>query len=206
MRVYLVRHGETEGNVKAFYQTAHTPLSQTGFKQTQSLAARFKSLPVDVVYASPYERTRQTAQEVKKIVQKEINFADDLKEIVRPTEFHGKSLLDPYVLEVKEQMSGHADEPNWHYSDEENFFDWVNRAKRVIEMLNSLKDKYILLITHEGFMKVLIAAMMFGDDLTPNILDDLYSFLRIKNTGITIVEKQDGNWRLITWNDHAHLG
>jgi 2,3-bisphosphoglycerate-dependent phosphoglycerate mutase len=73
MRLYLVRHGETTANIdKAVYlETADhaVPLSENGHMQAKEagkkLAAHFaNSTSPTRVWASPYKRTRQTAQEI----------------------------------------------------------------------------------------------------------------------------------------------
>lgn len=206
MRIYLVRHGETEYNVKGLYMSSDIPLSATGFKQAQNLANRFKNIKVDKVYSSPYERTKQTAKLIEEVVNLNIEYDGDLKEIVRPSEFIGKHLTDPNVQRIKKILKENANNPDFHYSDEENFFDLVKRAKRIIQKIQHLTEEDILLITHEGFMKVVIATLMFGDELNSAMFDKLYFFFSIKNTGITVLEKRPDEWKLITWNDHAHLG
>ncbi len=59
-RFYFIRHGETQWNVEKRYQ-GHTdiPLSETGLKQGELLGKRFKNIPVDYVYASPFQRLGQ---------------------------------------------------------------------------------------------------------------------------------------------------
>ncbi len=52
---------------------------------------------------------------------------------------------------------------------------------------------------------MILAALIFGTDLTPNLFEQIYNFLRVSNTGITICDKKAGEWKLITWNDHTHL-
>lgn len=206
MKIYLVRHGETEYNVKGLYMSGDIPLSEIGFKQAQNLANRFKNIKVQKVFSSPYERTKQTAKFIEEVVNLEVEYDDDLKEIVRPSEFIGKHLTDPNVQSVKKILKENANNPDFHYSDEENFFDLVKRAKRIIKKIKDLTEEDILLITHEGFMKVIIATLMFGDELNSQMFDKLYFFFSIRNTGITVLEKRPDEWKLITWNDHAHLG
>lgn len=206
MKVYLVRHGETEYNVKELYMTPDVPLSEVGKKQSETLANRFKHLTVDLILSSPYERTKQTAEMVKSVVKKQIEFDDDLKEIVRPSEFKHKPFSDPEIERVKELLDEHKEDPKYHYSDEENFFDLVKRARRLIKKIEQLNKKHLLVITHEGFMKVLVFVMMFGERANPKLFENLYYFFKVKNTGITVVQKEGDSWKLVTWNDHAHLG
>jgi probable phosphoglycerate mutase len=64
MRLRLVRHGESEGNVMATLQGCRvdTPLSARGRRQAESLAIRLAGEDVDAVVASPMRRALETAQ------------------------------------------------------------------------------------------------------------------------------------------------
>ena len=63
--IYLVRHGETELNVKRVLQgRSDYPLTETGVKQAQEVADWFRDQGVvfDRVYSSPLTRAMQTAR------------------------------------------------------------------------------------------------------------------------------------------------
>ena len=53
--VYLVRHAEKQGDSK------DPPLSECGRARAQALADYFANIPLAAVYATPYQRTQQTA-------------------------------------------------------------------------------------------------------------------------------------------------
>jgi|SRR3989338_1125347 len=65
MRIFLVRHGQTDWNVqdKAQYTRA-VPLNKTGKEQAINLSKQFKDVQLTHVYASPTLRTRQTAHAI----------------------------------------------------------------------------------------------------------------------------------------------
>jgi len=62
-RVYIVRHGEAEGNV---YRRIHghydSDLTENGLRQVQALEERFRSIHLDAVYSSDLIRCRKTAR------------------------------------------------------------------------------------------------------------------------------------------------
>ncbi len=60
MKVYLVRHGQTDGNRDRILQSPDTPLSDLGHRQAQQLAAAFEDVPVDGLLCSVHTRARQT--------------------------------------------------------------------------------------------------------------------------------------------------
>lgn len=61
--VYLVRHGETNGNQEVRYQGwIDNPLNERGERQGARLGEAMKDYPLDAVYTSPLIRARRTAQ------------------------------------------------------------------------------------------------------------------------------------------------
>ena len=63
--IYLVRHGETELNVKRVLQgRSDYPLTETGVRQAQEVADWFREQGIvfDRVYTSPLVRAVQTAR------------------------------------------------------------------------------------------------------------------------------------------------
>ncbi len=62
-KIYLIRHGESEGNVKGLYSGwLDTPLTDQGRGQAQQAAERLKGIDFDRVISSDLSRTRETAQ------------------------------------------------------------------------------------------------------------------------------------------------
>ena len=67
MRIFLIRHGQTQWNLadRAQYNKP-VPLNKTGKAQAAHLAHHFKDIPLTHVYASPTLRTMQTARAIAK--------------------------------------------------------------------------------------------------------------------------------------------
>ena len=66
-RLYLVRHAEAEGNVKEFFQgNIDTELTEKGRRQLDCLAERFRDIPIEVMYTSPFQRALMTAEAVNR--------------------------------------------------------------------------------------------------------------------------------------------
>ena len=63
MRIYTVRHGQTDLNVQKRMQGRHgLPLNATGIAQAERLADELKGVSFAAVYSSPQERAVQTAR------------------------------------------------------------------------------------------------------------------------------------------------
>lgn len=63
MRIYLVRHGQTDWNLEKRMQGREdVPLNTTGRAQAEKLRDKIRDLEFDVVYASPLKRAAETAE------------------------------------------------------------------------------------------------------------------------------------------------
>ena len=65
MKLYLVRHGETDWNAKGILMgQTDIPLNDTGIQQAEALRNKIaaRGLEFDAVYASPLQRTAKTAE------------------------------------------------------------------------------------------------------------------------------------------------
>ena len=65
IRVYIVRHGETEENKQKIVQGhLDTPLNSEGERQSDIVASALKDVPFDVCYSSDLRRAADTAKRI----------------------------------------------------------------------------------------------------------------------------------------------
>ena len=63
MKVYFVRHGKTEYNIKNIIQgDIDVPLSDIGRKEIQKFKSKIRNINFDVCISSPYSRAKETAK------------------------------------------------------------------------------------------------------------------------------------------------
>ncbi len=208
MKVYFVRHGESEYNAKKLFQDSNVLLSEKGKKQAKFLAKRLSKISIDVIISSPYPRAKKTAEIINKKLKKEIRFSELIGERKIPKESIGKYAFSEEVMKIKEAMRKNDDNSSWHYSDEENFIEFKTRIKEFFKYLNNLKKENVLVVTHGGPIRMTILCMMFrNSDIDSKTYHKFNDLFRITNTGITMCEKnKDGDWSVWTFNDYAHLG
>ncbi|MDD5738813.1 MAG: histidine phosphatase family protein [Candidatus Pacebacteria bacterium] len=206
MKVYFVRHGETGHNVLNIRQDHTVELSERGLKQAGVLTKRFLKIPVDVIFSSPMKRAKHTAEIINKKLKKEIVYSDLIQEWKRPSEFVGKKRDDPASLELHKILNAHQNDPDWHYSDEENFIDFKNRVKKFLDFLTiEARQENILVVSHGGTIKMIALLMALGNMVTPEIFYSFTDTFRIYNTSITLCEKKDNVWSIEAFNDSRHL-
>ncbi len=207
MKLYFVRHGETTYNANNIFQPPTSELSEEGQRQAEFLAKRFMSIHIDAIFSSDYTRAVQTAQIINRTLKREVIYNDLLRELKRPSAVLEKSGADADVMEIKRQIGENFHDPQWHHSDEENFFDVKKRAEAFLEIIQQRPEEHVLVVTHGIFIRFAVFLFVLQDLFTPDLFIHLRDSFHLKNTGITLCERnKQGKWELITWNDHAHLG
>lgn len=83
MRLYVIRHGQTDANVQGVLQGPRIdlPLNARGRAEARALARWFESRPVDHILSSPLKRARETAEAVAAVTRAPVTFHDELVEM-----------------------------------------------------------------------------------------------------------------------------
>jgi len=207
MNVYFVRHGQSKGNLKNVHQGENVPLSQEGKRQVKLLAERLKDKKIDIIYTSPYLRTKQTAEIIAEELNLPVEYWDQLKERRRPSEVEGLAYDHPKASEIYEITRQNQIKADWKYSDDESFNDLLKRAKEVEKhLLENHRDQNVLCVSHIGILIMIALQLILQDKLSPEIFWQFYYHSRQDNTGISHLEFTDEyGWKLLAWNDTTHL-
>jgi|WetSurMetagenome_2_1015567.scaffolds.fasta_scaffold384643_1 broad specificity phosphatase PhoE len=82
MKIYFVRHGESEANVLRVISNRDLPygLTVTGRKQAEELAKRLCGKPISCIYSSPIPRARQTGEVLSIALNVAMKIVDALRE------------------------------------------------------------------------------------------------------------------------------
>ena len=206
MKIIFVRHGLTTAITAGRHQKPEDPLSEEGFRQVKRVADRLKNSEADLIISSRCRRAVQTAQAISKATGKHVIYTNLLNEFAAPSEIHGKKYGGRRMVLIWKKIDAHITDPKWHYSDEENIFDLRNRALKAIEYLESKKKDTLIVVTHGTILRMILFVGIFGKDA--DVVGSFYKFigsLDLKNTAITECEIDKNGFRLVTYNDHAHL-
>ena len=209
-KIYFIRHGESEGNVGPIRQTGASSLSEKGKSQAKSVAKRCAKLSVDLIISSSMNRATETANIILEQVAKPIEYSDLFVERRRPSEVLGKPKDSEMAQHAEKEIFEHFHETGWRFSDEENFDDLKERARKALKYLAERSEENILVVTHGFFMRIIMAYIIFGDTLTGEECTKCIRTFHMENVGITVLVNDKENaktpWWLWIWNDHAHLG
>ena len=202
MKIYFVRHGSTDAFEKFQTQRSDEPLNAKGRKQGKQLANRFSDVKLDVIITSSYTRAIETAS----FIGQDFIISPLFVETKKPSEIVGLPYDHPEVESILKKVNDKfITDTSWHYSDEENFKDLVKRGKKAIEFLKSQDKENVLVVSHGNFICFLVTQVLFGNEMTPQLSLKVRNFMRLGNTGVSILTYENDKWHLEAWNDTSHF-
>ena len=81
MKIYLIRHGQTTGDVENRYGGDYDDsLTELGVKQSEEVAEKLRNKGIKKIYCSTRKRARETAEILCKKINAQLNFVGDLRE------------------------------------------------------------------------------------------------------------------------------
>ncbi|HAG13908.1 MAG TPA: histidine phosphatase family protein [Ruminococcus sp.] len=200
--VYLVRHAEAEGNVKEFFQgNIDTELTEKGRQQIACLAERFREIPLEAVYASPFRRAKQTADAVNLYHGLPIVPEYALREI-NGGDWEGCAWKDLPVRYPEAYRLWTTDMPAFCAPNGEPMREVYSRMREILtEIAGNNAGRTIAVVSHGCALRNFLAYVESG---TINGLADVgWS----DNTAVSLAEYdvEAGTWKLIFKNDASHL-
>jgi probable phosphoglycerate mutase len=177
MSIYLIRHGQTNGNRDRIVQMPDTPLSELGHQQAEQLAQRFQNIPIATIICSDYLRTQQTAAPLHAL--KHSTFS--LQPLLRERSFgdlRGKAYDEIDTDFFAESYSPPNGETH------QQFVERVNMAWEFILSTYHKIQGNIVVMTHGLVLRELITQHLIVDEGMPSLSD-------FQNTCITQVNGTD---------------
>lgn len=198
MKLYFIRHGESEANIQHVISNRESPfgLTKRGKQLANILADSLKDIPFTAIFSSPVLRARETADILSRSFHQPYQIAEALRE------------YDCGILEEK------ADEASWRlhrkYYEEwtlhhnhsskptggESFVDIQNRFLPFIESLKHGGHDQVLLIGHGGIFHLMLPLIL------TNIDTDYVSSHGIGHTECIIAELHSDGFMCKQWGNN----
>ena len=199
--IYLIRHCEAMGNQKRLFQgSTDCDISDTGAKQLEYLAERFKSIKLDAVFSSPLIRTQKTAHAIADYKGLPVILRENLIEL------HGGIVEGRPFQEAFSSIEGLADAWNNHPQDfaPQGGEPMRNAYERIYtEILNLAqqnRNKTIAVATHGGVSRCLMCRILYND------INRLKDVPWCENTAVTLLKIDDDNKIGVEFfNDYSHV-
>jgi 2,3-bisphosphoglycerate-dependent phosphoglycerate mutase len=189
-RLFLIRHGETEGNALRIVQRPDIPLSPRGVAQAERLARRLAAEGVARIVASDYARALTTAEHVRQATGAPLT----VEPLLRERNF-GDLRGRPYS-----ELGFDMFEPDYAPPNGESwpvFHARVDRAWARIQELAAGTAGDLAVVTHGLVCRSLAARHLV-------LADGEQAPERWENTSLTIVD-WPAPWRVRLLNCVAHL-
>lgn len=208
----ICRHGQSFANVGHFSSGRTSSLTGRGKRQAGELGIRLlDSFRCDDIVTSSYVRAMETASIVAEKLGMGIGVISDLLGERRlPSSITFESHRSHAYQEVTRLIRENFHNPEYRYSDEENFTLLRERAMKALTFLTNLPAENIVVVTHGIFMRMMYGCMLHGENLSSRIYSDLFR-MTCDNGGIVSCTYNDDpshkkfGWIIESWNDTAHL-
>ncbi|MCM1045970.1 MAG: histidine phosphatase family protein [Candidatus Gastranaerophilales bacterium] len=207
MKLYLIRHAESYGNIKGkIISTTDFELTEKGIAQSQrigqKICSEIREKPISA-YCSSLARARQTLMEILCCIGKEnaeITETDLLKEM-------DLGLLEGMTWEERRQRYPEVDLDKklslLQAPCGESYQDVKNRCKMFAEnyLEKEANEKNIIIVSHGITLRILTNFLLKRPDEDINFLNWM------ENTALTelVLEKESRTYQLVRLNDYSHL-
>ncbi|MEG0307653.1 MAG: alpha-ribazole phosphatase [Clostridium sp.] len=185
MKIYIIRHGETEENVKkTYYGSIDCNLTEKGKTQAKALGNKLKDIEFDKIFCSERIRAKETLRDIylanDVIIDSRINERDF-------GIFEGRTFSE-LQIELKEEYDKWAvDWKDYCPENGESFRDVYVRVRSFMEDMKKeeAENKNILVCTHGGIIRAIYAYI-----LDENL--DTYWRFASKNADISVLNLEYG--------------
>jgi len=198
VRLYLVRHAQSEANVRKILDTAlpGPPLTELGRQQAEALVETFADEPIAAVYASRALRARQTAGPLAAARSADVQVLDGVHEVdVGDLEGRGdQEAIETYGKVVHQWTQGALEVP---LPGGESGHDVRARYVTAVDRLRERHDgtdEAVVLVSHGGAIR--LGAEWLAPDVTAEVAD---TGLLPNTAYVRLDARPDGGWRCSEW-------
>ena len=200
VRLYIIRHAESEWNPIGRYQGLLDPeLSERGKAQAKRLGEHFQSIELHAIYSSPLKRTLQTAQEVAKA--KGLEIIEDRRIIEIDHGVWSGLLVEEVQKRFPEQFRQWLEEP--HKVSFEGGESLQQVYERVKDFLEEIRERHwgqtIAFVSHTVPIRAIYCALLKVD------LSKFWSF-GCDNASYSLVHMEKDRNVIMRLNITCHLG
>jgi len=202
MQIYLVRHGETGGNVARRHQADTTGLTDKGIEQVRAVSERLKQYEPTHIITSTLVRAVETASYIGTVcdIIPETNAV--FAEIGRPNTLHGHfhSSLRSLWFYMRWYF-GLTDEEKEGGESYKALRERIAAAQQVLEQYPP--DARIVVVSHSAFINFFVSHLCYKGTLSPiRVAFCFFAILTIPNASVIPVKfdhqlpKYTCRWRI----------
>lgn len=185
MKLYLVRHGRTEDNMRGLFSGARDQdVCPEGLEAVRETAQKLARVKFTRAFSSPKKRCLTTMEEIKKANQ--FGFSYQVESGLTEMDF---GLFEGYPFEELEQkypseiQAFLADWQSFTFPEGDDTREFYQRAQGKVKEIAALgsPEENTLLVSHEGFILAAVAGIIHGK------LEKMFE-TRLQNAGYLVIE------------------
>lgn len=200
MKIYLIRHGQTDWNVAHKIQGCHDiPLNETGRKQAKALARGMEKRSVTAVFSSRQQRAMETAKAIADSQGLSVIPMPGLEE-VEFGQWEGMTWKEigekyPKELAMWQQNPAEVSPPGG-----ETRAQICERIAWAVEMILSLAEGDVAVVSHGAALAYVVAYMLRNE---PGEHEEVI----VANVSISTIEynRETGHFKVLEMGDVSHL-
>ncbi len=199
-KIYLIRHGEADGNLYRRMQGNYDgALTDLGYRQVEALGKRFLDIPLDAVYSSDLYRAMYTASSL--CLPKKLPLHTD----VRLREIHVGPLEDvPFGNarhdHPKEMEQFILSPEDWRFPGAETYWQLAERGyAALMDIVAENSGKTVAICAHGSLIMSVLCKLFYGSG---HFRDAGHG----ANTSVTYLISENGEFWLQFKYDTSHLG
>ena len=197
MKLYIIRHAETEYNRKGIIQGSEvdSDINSIGYKQSESFYNYYKSINFDKIYVSALKRTFQT---VRRFIDQGIPYEKikELNEISWGVNQGKNDDLVDYSKLIETWLAGDLDNK---FKEGESPNEMSLRLVKGFDKVLKDNNDVVLLCIHGRALRILLSKIIDND------LTKMDKYIH-SNTGLYILDYKNGKFNMIEMNSRKHIG
>lgn len=178
MEIYLIRHGQTGGNVAHRHQAEDTPLTPHGKEQAAVIAQKVKDLQPTHLLTSPLVRAIETAQSIGEVCDLIPETNEAFVELARPDHMYG------HYHKSWRSMTYYA---RWYFGHSTSGESYADLRDRIVKAKDHFtqypENARIAVVSHSVFINLFLAHLCDDEMIGPiHAVTTFGRVLRMKNT------------------------
>lgn len=193
MKIYFIRHGESEANIKKIFSNRGLKhgLTLNGVAQVKKAVKILSKFKIDLIYSSPLLRAQQTTEIIQQALMCNAEIAEELKEADSGLEnkFDNESWQTHFEI-MQQWLSGYNLDKK--INDGESFLEIKTRFLPLINKTINLENN-VLMVGHGASFSLMFPIIF------ENIDNDFIMNNHLPNCSLVIGEKRFEKLYCIEW-------
>lgn len=183
MRIYLVRHGETDWNKQQRLQGREdVPLNESGKEQARICGEAIKELSIDLIVTSPLSRAKDTAKIIGTMIGKQ--------EVIVDENLIERDFGEASGMTYREKNDTYSNRNIPGYEETPLVLKRMQAA--MYQYATQYPDGTILMVSHGGTMNALLTSV---NEQCPK-----FEMTRLHNTYVSVLEIEGEEVNLMDYN------